>query len=168
MYSLTDHSVGKIGIALESSVRCGYTVGKAVGVEVAAGSEVRLPQGLRFTDVRRSALGDYPLARGGSRASKSRRCLELRPLSRLVCPLRLAPTATFIRAHLRALLDGVSRSERKPVCALRRRAGRAGIGWCFKRRSMPGLPAGHSVLCAGGSVWTLSGPHEGSYSCTEV
>ena len=101
-----------IGIALESSALCGYTVGMAAGVAFAAGSEVRLPQGLRFTDVRRSAFGDFPLARGGSRAPKSRRRHKLRPLSCLVRPLRLSPAASLIRAHLRSLLDGVSRSER--------------------------------------------------------
>ena len=80
-------------------------------------SEVRLPQGLRFTDVRRSAIGDFPLARGGSRAAKSHGCLELRPPSRLLCSLRLPSAASFFCANLRCLLDGVSRLRADLLCA---------------------------------------------------
>jgi hypothetical protein len=84
--------------------------------------EARLPQGLRFTDVRRSAIGDFPLARGGTRASKSHGRFRLRPSSRLLCLMRLPSAASLFCAYLPGLLDGVCRSERKCVRALRRLA----------------------------------------------
>jgi hypothetical protein len=133
-----------------------------------ARSEVRLPQGLRFTDVRRSNLGDFPLASRGSRIAKSRGRCELCPLSCLVRSLRLPSAASLFRAHLRNLLDGVSRSKRKPVRALRRRARRADSGWPFKLRTLPGLPAGAAAFCAGSGLRTLSGPHEGGHPRAEV
>ena len=93
-----------------SAARSGYTVGKAAGAHaLPSGSEVRLPQGLRFTDVRRSTLGDFALARGGSRAAKSCGRLGLRPFSRLLCSMRHSPAASLFRAHLPGLLDGISR-----------------------------------------------------------
>ena len=102
-----------------NSVYCRQGAGRRAW---AALREVRLPQGLRFTDVRRSTLGDFPLARGGSRASKSHGRFELRPSSCLLCPLRLPSAASFFRAHLRNLLDGVFRPERQscaPAAATR-------------------------------------------------
>lgn len=61
-----------------------YSVGEAANVEarpLPPSSEVRLPQGLRFTDVRRSNLGDFGMARSGARTPKSCGCPELRPPS---------------------------------------------------------------------------------------
>jgi hypothetical protein len=89
----------------------------------ASPSEVRLPQGLRFTDVRRSTIGDYPVARCGPRAPKSHGRPELRPLSRLLHSLRLPSAAAFLCANLRCLLDGIFRPERSFVRALRGLAG---------------------------------------------
>ena len=130
-----------------SAALSGYTVGKAAGAQaLPSGSEVRLPQGLRFTDVRRSGLGDFPLARGSSCAAKSCGRLGLRPLSRLLCSLRLPSTASIYRAHLPGLLDGISRPERPPVRALRRPARRADPGRSIEQRPVPELPDGAAAL----------------------
>jgi hypothetical protein len=131
-----------------------------------APSEVRLPQGLRFTDVRRSTIGDFPLARGGPCAPKSHGRLELRPPSCLLCPLRLPSAAALFRANLRCLLDGVSRPER-PLCA---RCGDtlAAPAGPFEFRLVPGLPAGAAALCAGGGLRALPGPHEGGHPRAQI
>jgi hypothetical protein len=75
-------------------------------------SEVRLPQGLRFTDVRRSTLGDFALARRRPRPPKSHGCNWLRPPSQFLLPLRLSSAASIFRANLRPLLDRISAPER--------------------------------------------------------
>jgi hypothetical protein len=82
--------------------------------------EVRLPQGLRFTDVRRSTIGDFPLARGGSRAPKSHGCCGLYPPSQFLPSLRLSAAAPLPRANLRCLLDGIPGPKRPFVRSLRR------------------------------------------------
>jgi hypothetical protein len=95
-----------------------YTVRKAARNELRRLSEVRLPQGLRFTDVRRSTLGDFSLARGRSCAAKSRGCPWLCPSSCVMCSLWLPSAASLDRAYLPRLLDGISYPEREPVRAL--------------------------------------------------
>ena len=153
---------------MESPACSGYTVGKAAGVNLRQRpSEVRLPQGLRFTDVRRSAIGDFPLARSGPCAAKSHGRLGLCPSSCLLCPLRLPSAASLFRANLRCLLDGVSRPERPLVRALRRYA-------CARRPAqsvsgaVPGLPPGAAALCAGRGLRALPGPHEGGHPRAQV
>jgi hypothetical protein len=128
-------------------------------------SEVRLPQGLRFTDVRRSAIGDFTLARRGPRASKSHGRLELCPPACLLFSLRLPSAADLLCANLRCLLDGVSRPKRSCVCALRRHrgCGANGIG-AGNFSVMQGLPPGPATLCAGSRIRALRGAHEGGHS----
>ncbi len=60
-------------------------------------SEVRLPQGLRFNDARRSAIGDNPLACRGPRAPKSHGCFgcALLPDSCSLCGSPL-PRLSFV------------------------------------------------------------------------
>jgi len=95
---------------MASVPRSGYTVAKVAAAQPVQQlscpqSEVRLPQELRFTDVRRSAIGDFPLARSGPCAPKSHGRLELRPPSCLLYSLRLPAAAALFRANLRCLLD---------------------------------------------------------------
>jgi hypothetical protein len=82
---------------------CGYTHVQG-GALWPPASEVRLPQGLRFTDVRRSAPGDFAVARGGPSASKSRGRARLCRLPLSLYSLRLPLAADFDCANLRPLL----------------------------------------------------------------
>lgn len=82
-------------------------------------SEVRLPQGLRFTDVRRSAPGNCAVARCGPSASKSCGRIQLRPVPLLLCSLRIPLAAAFSRANLQYLLDRVSCPRRSCMLPLR-------------------------------------------------
>src|ERR1035438_301118 len=159
---------------MESSARSGYTVRKAAcSFPRRPQSEVRLPQGLRFTDVRRSTIGDFPVARGGPRASKSHGRLELRPPACLLYSLRLPSAAAFQRANLRLLLDRVSRPERPLLRTLRRHPPRAvpGLGTGLGTKllcALPDVPARPAALCAGGGLRALSGPHESRHPRAQV
>ena len=138
-------------------VRVYYRQGCAANVAPRP-SEVRLPQELRFTDVRRSAIGDFPLARSGPRAPKSLGRFELRPPSRLLCSLRLPSAAALLRANLRCLLDGISPPERLHLRLLRRYPGRAAAGLGSSQgRAVPNLPPGAAALCARRSLRNLPG-----------
>ena len=81
--------------------------------------EVRLPQGLRFTDVRRSTIGGLPMARHQSRAAKSSGCPELCHISCLLRALRLLSAASFCCARLRSLLAELSDPHKSFLCSLR-------------------------------------------------
>ena len=70
--------------------------------------EVRLPQELRFTDDRRSTIGDIPLARHCARPPKSSRRNGFHTSSHLLCSLRIPLAAFLFHSNLRSLLDGDS------------------------------------------------------------
>jgi hypothetical protein len=63
-------------------------------------SEVRLQQELRFTDDRRSPIGDDPVARSGSCAAKSSGYCPYHDLSHLLFFMRQSHAAVFLRANL--------------------------------------------------------------------
>ncbi len=77
-----------------------YTCRKKAATIALFLNEVRLPQGLRFHDDRRPAIGDLPLARSGPRSPKSSGCSQLRPPSCFLYALRLPPAAAFFCANL--------------------------------------------------------------------
>jgi hypothetical protein len=130
--------------------------------------EVRLPQGLRFTDVRRSAIGDNAVARRGSRASKSCGCFGLYPPSCILLSLRFPSAAAFLRANLRSVLDFDSGFGGFCLHALRRLAGWTPGFSNFNFNTVPGLPAGAAALRARGGLRTLPGPHERRGSCPQI
>jgi len=142
-------------------------IGKAAPFSPAA-CEVRLPQGLRFTDVRRSTIGDFPLARGGSRAPKSHGCCGLYPPSQFLPSLRLSAAAPLPRANLRCLLDGIPGPKRPFVRSLRRFPQFSSAHFKPLRSCLPHLPAGAAAVCARCGLRPISGPDERGNPCTEI
>ena len=108
-------------IFMETAVRRAYTCtqGGVYPERLPPGFEVRLPQGLRFADVRRSTIGVHPMARCCPRAAKSSGRLGLYSPASFLYSLRLPSAASIPCANLRCLLDGNSCPDREPVCALR-------------------------------------------------
>ena len=66
------------------------------------------------------------------------------------------------------LLDGVSRSERRSVRVLRRRARRAGSDRPVEQRTVPRLPDGAAAVCARRGLRALRGPHEGGHPRAQI
>ena len=151
---------------MESLAPSGYTVGTVAHFPAPTQSEVRLPQGLRFTDVRRSTIGDFPVARCGPRASKSHGCNQLFLPSCMLYPLRLPSVAACFCANLRCLLDRNPCPQRFCVCVLRGYTRRA--SGFIVRCALPGLPPCASASCAGSCLRPLSGPYESGHSCPQV
>lgn len=117
------------------------------GIASAAPGEVRLPQGLRFTDVRRSTIRGIGVASSGSRTPKSSGCTKLCPPSSFLPPLRFPPAAPFLRANLRCLLDRNSCPVRRLVHPLWRypRSGFSASNFSVRGR-LPYLPYGSAAL----------------------
>jgi hypothetical protein len=95
---------GELQMFIHAPSGCRYTDHERRSRLTPPQSEVRLPQGLRFTDARRYPIGSFPLARSRPRASKSHGCLELCPPSLLLRPLGLSPAAALLCSNLYLLL----------------------------------------------------------------
>ena len=132
-------------------------------------SEVRLPQGLRFTDARRSTVRDFPLACSGPCASKSFGCTRLCSASRLLQFMRLPSAASLFRANLRCLLDGVSSAGRRTVREMRRCSGRkGGRSKSLQHFTLPGMPPGATAFRASRCLRNLPGPNEVGHPRVEI
>ena len=152
-------------IVLGSRISSGYTESQdGVHRPTPTSSEVRLPQGLRFTDDRRSAIRDIAVARSGSCASKSHGRLgcALLPASCVLCgsplpQLSSAPICDVCWTEFPALSGA--------VCA---RCGDA-LQTCSRILSaVQGLPPGAAAVCAGSGLRALRGADEGGHPRAQI
>lgn len=145
---------GELQMFIHAPSGCRYTDHERRSRLTPPQSEVRLPQGLRFTDARRSAIGNYTVARSSSRAPKSGGCCWLRPPSSLLFPMRLPLAAAFLRSNLRSLLGRNSRAQWRWLLALRRYARPGGL-----LKPLPRLPHGSPTVHKGCGLWALRRRH---------